>query len=228
MSNPPHDEMSNPSDDDLPLNVYEEQMGYLRIESSLRNYGHFASHLVEDKRRHYNSVAPHHKAILPGYEAHFDRMMECVKANNTLFQDICEYSSQCMFWGYWPKGCVVKDVDKPTAMDIDKVLSTLRQFVRDWGAEGQPERDACYGPLLSQLEACFPDLKARSNVKVLVPGSGLSRLAYEIYIRGFFSQGSEFSHHMLICGSYILNHVPRANAYTIYPFVHNVTNNRSR
>ena len=38
---------------------------------------------------------------------------------------------------------------------------------------------------------------------------GLSRLAYEIFSRGFSAQGSEFSHHMLICGSYVLNHIPK-------------------
>lgn len=80
------------------------------------------------------SVAPHHKAILPGYEAHFDRMMECVKANNALFQDICEYSSQCMFWGYWPKGCVVKDVDKPTGLSFSPQILAMAMvaMVKRW------------------------------------------------------------------------------------------------
>ena len=47
--------MSDKSDDmdDPQLNIYEEQMGYLRIEKSLRNYGNFALRLVEDKRKHY-------------------------------------------------------------------------------------------------------------------------------------------------------------------------------
>ncbi len=47
-----------PSDDPI-LNEYEEQMGYLRIESSLRNYGNFALRLVEDKRRHFKRYEVH-------------------------------------------------------------------------------------------------------------------------------------------------------------------------
>lgn len=31
--------------------------------------------------------------------------------------------------------------------DIDKARSTLRQFYRDWSAEGAAEREACYGPV---------------------------------------------------------------------------------
>jgi len=33
-----------------------------------------------------------------------------------------------------------------SALDVDKVLSTLRQFVRDWAEEGRPERDAAAAP----------------------------------------------------------------------------------
>src|SRR5262245_30764417 len=30
--------------------------------------------------------------------------------------------------------------------DMDKARSTIRQFYRDWSAEGAVEREACYGP----------------------------------------------------------------------------------
>lgn len=89
----------------------------------------------------------------------------------------------------------------------DKVRSTLRSFVRDWTKEGEDERNACYAPCLEALERYFPqkgdnggkvveimtdeeDVKLcrktreRSEVKVLVPGCGLGRLAMEIAARG--------------------------------------------
>lgn len=89
----------------------------------------------------------------------------------------------------------------------DKVRSTLRSFVRDWTREGEDERNACYVPCLEALERYFPqkgdtgekvveimtdeeDVKLcrktreRSEVKVLVPGCGLGRLAMEIAARG--------------------------------------------
>mmetsp|Transcript_3455 Transcript_3455/g.12145 ORF Transcript_3455/g.12145 Transcript_3455/m.12145 type:complete len:480 (-) Transcript_3455:851-2290(-) len=40
--------------------------------------------------------------------------------------------------------------------DLDKVRSTLKQFVRDWAAEGRRERRQCYGPLLEELQRRFP------------------------------------------------------------------------
>lgn len=89
----------------------------------------------------------------------------------------------------------------------DKIRSTLRSFVRDWTREGEDERNACYAPCLEALERYFPqngdtgekvveimtdeeDVKLcrktreRSEVKVLVPGCGLGRLAMEIAARG--------------------------------------------
>lgn len=71
----------------------------------------------------------------------------------------------------------------------DKVRSTLRSFVRDWSVEGAPERKACYDPCLEALERHFPAVtgtggRDRGEVKVLVPGCGLGRLAMEIAARG--------------------------------------------
>lgn len=68
----------------------------------------------------------------------------------------------------------------------DKIRSTLRSFVRDWSVEGQPERDACYTPILSALEGRFGADVDRAGKRVLVPGTGLGRLAMEIAAKGEF------------------------------------------
>lgn len=44
----------------------------------------------------------------------------------------------------------------PTEPDMDKVRSTLKQFVREWADEGKQERDACFQPLIEEIEARFP------------------------------------------------------------------------
>lgn len=96
---------------------------------------------------------------------------------------------------------------KQPARDLqqDKVRSTLRSFVRDWAAEGAAERQACYNPILAALEEYYPDVASRSDIKVLVPGCGLGRLAMEIAALGFWSQGNEFSTYMLIASHFALN-----------------------
>src|SRR5262249_52330175 len=104
--------------------------------------------------------------------------------------------------------------------DMDKARSTIRQFYRDWSAEGAVEREACYGPIFRALDterARYPD---RQPMKVLVPGAGLGRLVYDLCLKGFLSEGNEISYHQLLASSYILNSSQKAGQHTIYPWIH--------
>ncbi|KAJ3563767.1 hypothetical protein NPX13_g8081 [Xylaria arbuscula] len=119
--------------------------------------------------------------------------------------------------------------------DLDKARSTLRQFYRDWSAEGRVERDACYGPVFKALEAekerklpvavntgttqIQPDVQtqAASPLRVLIPGAGLGRLVFDLCRLGYDTEGNEISYHQLLASSYILNsiqyprHTPATN-----------------
>ncbi|WWD20540.1 hypothetical protein CI109_105016 [Kwoniella shandongensis] len=124
----------------------------------------------------------------------------------------------------------------------DKIRSTLRSFVRDWAVQGQREREACYDPCLEALERYFPSsateglsetqegrrrVRDRREVRVLVPGCGLGRLAMEIAARGFASQGNEFSSYMLIASDWVLNRTSHRNSHSIYPYLHSFSNHLS-
>ncbi|KAJ7272424.1 N2227-domain-containing protein [Mycena rebaudengoi] len=115
---------------------------------------------------------------------------------------------------------------RPTDFDMDKLRSTLKQFVRDWSVEGKDERDACYKPMEEALLEHFsgvPDAE-RGCIRVLVPGAGLGRLAHDVARLGFTCQGNEFSHYMLLASYFILNKTSVINAYTIFPYVHSFSN----
>ncbi|KIO16385.1 hypothetical protein M407DRAFT_246994 [Tulasnella calospora MUT 4182] len=112
---------------------------------------------------------------------------------------------------------------------MDKLRSTLKQFVRDWSEQGKPERDMCYKPMIDALLEHFSDIpqEERLNIRVLVPGAGLARLAWEIAHLGFASQGNEFSHFMLLSSFFVLNRTDQINQHTLYPFIHSFSNVRS-
>lgn len=112
--------------------------------------------------------------------------------------------------------------------DLDKARSTIRQFYRDWSAEGAVERDACYGPIYRALDvekARYPD---RQPLKVLVPGAGLGRLVFDLCRLGYVTEGNEISYHQLLASSYILNCTEKAGQHTIYPWIHSFSNHQSR
>lgn len=43
-----------------------------------------------------------------------------------------------------------------TSMDMDKVKTTIKQFVRDWSEDGQQERAICYTPMIDEVKRRFP------------------------------------------------------------------------
>ncbi|KAK4148246.1 N2227-like protein-domain-containing protein [Dichotomopilus funicola] len=116
---------------------------------------------------------------------------------------------------------------KPT--DIDKARSTIRQFYRDWSADGAGERDASFGPVMRAI-AAEKDARGADHprLKVLVPGAGLGRFVFELCLNGYEAEGNEISYHQLLASSYILNCCQRAGQHTIYPWIHTFSNHKSR
>lgn len=116
-----------------------------------------------------------------------------------------------------------------TSNDVEKARSTLRQFWRDWSADGAGERDACLWPIINDMVA---ERSSRTDIKegfsVLVPGAGLARLVYELCSSGFSVEGNEISYHQLLASNYILNHTPGAESHTIYPWIHTFSNHLTR
>ncbi|KAG1456965.1 hypothetical protein G6F56_006714 [Rhizopus delemar] len=116
--------------------------------------------------------------------------------------------------------------ERPPAspVDMDKVKSTLKQFVRDWSKEGACEREVTYDPIIRELNEMYQNVPfdKRGDVRVLVPGAGLGRLAFDIA-----KEGNEFSYYMLFASHFILNRVKEVNEYSIYPFVHSYSNIKS-
>jgi len=58
---------------------------------------------------------------------------------------------------------------------------TLKQIAREWSNDGKEERDSSFRPIIEQLLKHLPVIdETRNHFKVLCPGSGLGRLAWEI------------------------------------------------
>ncbi|PWN19279.1 N2227-domain-containing protein [Microstroma glucosiphilum] len=117
----------------------------------------------------------------------------------------------------------------PHIQDVDKVRSTLKQFARDWSSLGAEERAHAYDPILQALDRLFisTPLSERHSLRLLFPGCGLGRLPWEAAMRGFSSQGNEFSFFMLLASHFVLNKTTRVQEHVIYPWVHTMSNWRT-
>ena len=64
--------------------------------------------------------------------------------------------------------------------DHAKVREALKHFVRDWSDEGRRERGQAFGLVLDALKRLEREVGGRRRKRVLIPGAGLGRLAWEI------------------------------------------------
>lgn len=49
-------------------------------------------------------------------------------------------------------------------MDMDKVKTTIKQFVRDWSKDGEQERLVCYAPIIEEVKRRFPTIHIAKDV----------------------------------------------------------------
>lgn len=117
-----------------------------------------------------------------------------------------------------------------TPNDMEKARSTLRQFFRDWSAEGLRERNSSFLPIISALEHHLPNLppERRYQCRILVPGAGLGRLVFDLCAIGYVVEGNEISYHQLLASNYILNCTNAAGQHKLFPWAISFSNHLSR
>jgi len=209
-----------------PRNDPAEQKHFKEIVGSFINYLLDCFKDLQRMERDLDALPEQQKQLLQAVQFHYqkqrlERFRMCAFQN----QRVLSLSVQEHF-GLFPRqtlpnGQVVPVPLKVSQNNVQKMRATLKSIVREWTAEGREERDRCFGPVLEAVEAFFP---AREGRAVLVPGSGLGRLVYELAKRGFQAQGNEFGYHMLLMGDFILNATREADEFNLFPNIHNFSN----
>ncbi|CAB3380373.1 Hypothetical predicted protein [Cloeon dipterum] len=214
-----HRESSNNADD-------EEYRHYLRIINAYRQYKVCSLNKLARTEKYLCEIPDHHRVMLSSYKDHLYRVSDGIARNDLVIQEILQHIN--MFDGASPFQISIKEdkhIGPPTVAEIDKVIATIKQFVRDWSKDGEEERNACYLPIIEEIKNHFNDpQRPKHDVKVLVPGAGLGRLAWEIASRGFTCQGNEFSLFMLLASNFVLNKCNGVNLHSIFPWLHQSIN----
>ena len=143
---------------------------------------------------------------------------EAIDANANLASAILATGLQSFGLGSLPENPALDWRGAATPSDLNKARSTIRQFYRDWSADGADERRACYGPVIQDITQEFATCQEKDSVRILVPGAGLGRLVFELCSRGYTVEGNEISYHQLIASNWALNHTTHAEQFDLYPF----------
>ncbi|MCJ1378310.1 hypothetical protein MMC17_001407 [Xylographa soralifera] len=210
----------------------EERRVLFAALDSFRQYRRAAHYNVTHRRRQNFYALPTSQWQLltaPPFNllSSFDRVDDAIDANADIASEILNSSLEAfglqdesldpaMNW---------KGAAKPS--DMDKARSTIRQLYRDWSAEGAAERSMSFEPVLLNLVNLFP-VEDKGTTKVLVPGSGLGRLVFEVCKLGYDVEGNEISYHQLMTSNWILNKIQADQQFDLYPFALTFSNHTSR
>ncbi|XXQ38663.1 Carnosine N-methyltransferase [Plasmodiophora brassicae] len=209
-------------DDDQ--DAYEEALHLAEVVETFRKYARLAMNELQRHANHFKALPDKYRRLLPDVPRYHKEGLDRVVLNQK-FIDVIVNASASAF----QSNAAAVDPGKVVAVtpaNFEKIKSTLRQFVREWSADGADERGQSYGRLLQTLCDLFPADKCdRGQIRVLTPGSGLGRLTWEVARLGFMSEGNEFSYFMLIGSHFMLNCYPADRpALDLYPYVSQTTN----
>ncbi|XP_044740628.1 carnosine N-methyltransferase [Chrysoperla carnea] len=220
---------TNGSGDDV------EQQEWIHFNSVLRTFQNYKLESLERVYRseqYLNQLPEYHQEWLQSYRSDLQIIKRCIEHNSSII-DIMTKEAPSMFENVRAVDANISSASYGTvgevlAEGVDKVQATLKQLARDWSSMGAVERSQCYQPIIEEIERKFLNNAIDpSQIKILVPGSGLGRLTYEIASRGFVCQGNEYNLFMLIVSFFVLNRCTELNSFTIYPWVQQHVNNLS-
>ncbi|KAL3884469.1 hypothetical protein ACJMK2_024608 [Sinanodonta woodiana] len=207
-----------------------EKEHFFRILNAFKYYRTYSLRRVENAEKNYRQLPQEHQKMISHFVNHLNTIRACIDHNYEIIKLIIK-DTENIFENKnhteRQNGEPIKPIP-PTGFDMDKVKTTLKQFVRDWSELGKEERRCCYEPVINEILKRFPPhLCNPVDVTVLVPGAGLGRLAFELAKLGYSCQGNEWSLFMLFASNFVLNKCKDRNCFRLYPWVHQWTNNES-
>jgi carnosine N-methyltransferase len=165
----------------------------------------------------------------PFYLDKLGRMQQCIDRNQPFLDAISGV-------GLWINADLARQQYDPkqdrlgvSSMNMDKVEVVLKQFCRDWCVDGQAERDMCYKPVFDYVTQHFSSQQQHSHAtRILCPGCGLARLPWEFSREGYYAEGNEYTHFMILATLYTLSYDLKKRGTTqIYPWAANSSNHLS-
>ncbi|XP_055372600.1 carnosine N-methyltransferase isoform X2 [Condylostylus longicornis] len=212
----------------------EERQNFIAIVTAFKQYKLFSSARVHKTESYLNTLKKEHQTMLLRYRNHLTKVRDCISTNDRVLQEMIKNVDHL----FPNENKTSSDISNETnghhvrklkVQDLEKVQTMLKHVARDWSTVGELERKQCYGPIIEEIQKYYNEKDHDlSQIKVLVPGSGLARLSYDLACLGFYCEGNEVSLFMLIASNFVLNKCESKDQYTIYPWVHQYVNNLNR
>lgn len=170
-----------------------------------------------------------------GYLKRLDKIDTSISKNQVLLKDIATQAMETYQLSFRDFE-LLKSTNKNNNSSLNyRVIEALGHYIRDWCPEGESELQFLVDNVVTQLNESIA-VEDRHKTMVVVPGSGLGRIAHAIAELGSSSsndkfgsvQAVEYSGLMHVCNSYMYNNSTdksdKAKSYELYPYIHTSSN----
>ncbi|KAJ5790236.1 uncharacterized protein N7518_007247 [Penicillium psychrosexuale] len=186
--------------------------GLAHCINSFEQYPFLAEQVLQRKHARYSKQTPAQKAISNklGYPAHFEKARKGIEVNARFSEKIAQIAREDYHTG--PQA--LEDIEDAEFGVVDLAFGHLS---RDWSTQGARERQAVFPPVLSGLEQHFGG--NTKGKKVLVPGSGMGRLASDLADLGYDVTANELDYGSILAYHLLTNHTTSLHQHTLQPFL---------
>ncbi|KAJ4356723.1 uncharacterized protein N0V89_004759 [Didymosphaeria variabile] len=186
--------------------------GLAHCINSFEQYPFLAEQVLQRKLARYDKQMPPQKAISNklGYPAHFDKARKGIEVNARFSDQIAQNARE-----HYQTGPRALGDEQDAELQVAGLAFT--HLSRDWSIQGAKERQAVFPPVLHGLEQHFGG-RGRGK-RVLVPGSGMGRLASDIADLGYDVTANELDYSSVLAYHMLTNHTSSLDQHTLQPFV---------
>ena len=192
------------------------------------DYTRNCSYIISGLEKNYSSLSKKHLDKLPfNYKERIEKVKKGIELNQMFYNKVASlYALEFDHLSY------TKDEYEEHRYFEEYLIRGffMSCLMRDWTLESKPERDNNYGNVLKEVKKYFnyddKNLMKKNNYKALVPGTGCSRMAFELAKRGFEVEANDFCFIYILCDDYLFNYSHK-NEFQFCPSIHTFANNYS-
>ena len=200
-------------------------MRFKIVVGEMLDYSKNCDYIISNLQKSYSSLSKNHLSKLPfNYKDKIDKVKNGIQLNQAFYNKVASlYKDDFNHIKYTPQ-------QHEEHRYFEEYL--IRGFfmsclMRDWTLESKPERDHNYGKVLNEIKKFYnyddKNFMKNNNFKALVPGTGCSRMTFELAKRGFEVEANDFCFIYILCDDYLFNYSHK-NEFQFCPSIHSFAN----
>ena len=199
----------------------EEFKRFLAVIKAMESYG--PDNLEEAEKMEkdleiINSKYPYPKYSF-NYEERISRWKSSIKHNQSFINELIKiYKPPPSYY----EGIDIDEITHSRFTEQNLIINALIYIIRDWSSEREEERKTNYNDIINEVIKYLPhekNGKDKERFKILIPGSALNRLGYELVKYGYDVEGNDYLFLNAMFSDFIFNKTKK-EMNSIYPFIY--------